>query len=119
MFSQYNMIASSGRSPSSQRQVLAAHMIGVPDEPRCCRRANDRQRAGRSGSTNLGALPTVGGGGGDRRRTRSHGSSAGLGWHLMPGVEQRALPLGSSQAQDGTGEFARALDVLAGHGPAR
>ena len=27
--------------------------------------------------------------------------------------------LGSSQAHDGTGEFARALDVLAGHGPAR
>ena len=25
----------------------------------------------------------------------------------------------SSQAQDRTGEFARALDVLAGHGPAR
>ena len=47
------------------------------------------------------------------------GSSAGMGWHLMPGVERRALPLGSSQAQDGTGEFARALDVLACRGPAR
>ena len=35
------------------------------------------------------------------------------------GLEQRALPLGSSQAKDGAGEFARALDVLAGHGPKR
>ena len=47
------------------------------------------------------------------------GWSAGMGGHLMPAVEQRALSLASSQAQDGTGEFARALDVLAGHGPAR
>jgi hypothetical protein len=31
------------------------------------------------------------------------GSSAGMSWHLLPGVEQRALPWDNSQAQDGTG----------------
>ena len=41
----------------------------------------------------------------------------GLASHAWGGAAGTAL--GSSQAQDGTGEFARALDVLAGHGPAR
>jgi len=41
----------------------------------------------------------------------------GLASHAWGGAAGTAL--GSSQAQDGTGQFARALDVLAGHGPAR
>ena len=41
----------------------------------------------------------------------------GLASHAWGAAAGTAL--GSSQAQDGTGQFARALDALAGHGPAR
>ena len=41
----------------------------------------------------------------------------GLASHAWGGAARTAGA--SSQAQDGTGEFVRALDVLAGHGPKR
>src|SRR6516225_9084697 len=67
---------------------------------------------------------------GQWQRSRQGGEgclpSSGTGWLVRRyGLASPAwagaagTAMGSSQAYDGTGEFARALDVLAGHGPAR
>jgi hypothetical protein len=74
------------------------HGTGVMRRPR---------RAGRTATSAVCRRPGTG------WLVRRHG----LASHAWGGAAGTVA--GSSQAQDGTGEFARALDALAGHGPAR